>query len=96
MNLGYQALYREYIKGKHPQLKSKLNSETEVQEDLLRKITETQSYFANLFGSIESTGNPFTTPQIFEIRSEVMHAFSTLIDAVTRFQESESQAEYRG
>jgi hypothetical protein len=96
MELGYQALYRNYIKGKHPQLKSNLNSESEIQEDLLKKIIETQAYFTNLFSSVESTGNPFTTPQIFEIRSEVMHAFSTLVDAVTRFQESESQAKYRG
>jgi hypothetical protein len=96
MSLGYQALYRDYIKGKHPQLKSRLSSESEIQEELLKKITDTQNYFSNLFGSIEATGNPFSTPPIYEIRFEVMHAFSVLIDAVTRFHESESQAEYRG
>jgi len=96
MNLGYQALYRSYIKGKHPQLKSRFGTEPEIQEELLKKITDTQNYLSNLFGSIESTGNPFSTPPIYEIKFEVMHAFSALIDAVTRFQESESQAEYRG
>ena len=96
MNLGFRALYRNYIKGQHPHLQSTLSTESEIQEDLLKNITDTQSYFTNLFDLIESTGNPFTTPQIFEIKFEVMHAFSTLIDAVTRFHESESQAKIRG
>jgi hypothetical protein len=96
MALGYQSLYRDYIKGKLPQLKSSLATETEIQEDLVKKISETQTYFQNLFDAIESTKNPFSTPQIYEIKFEVMHAFSTLIDTVTRFQEAESQAEYRG
>jgi hypothetical protein len=96
MNLGYQSLYRDYIKGKLPQLKSSLATEKEIQEDLLKKISETQAYFQNLFDSIESTRNPFSTPQIYEIRFDVMHAFGTLIDTVTRFHEAESQAEYRG
>ena len=48
------------------------------------------------FESIESTGNPFTTPQIYEIKLQVLKAFSTLSDAVARYHESESAAEVQG
>jgi hypothetical protein len=84
------------MKGKHPQLKSELASESEIQQQLLKKITDSQNFFNELFGSIESTGNPFTTPQIYEIKLQVLKAFSTLSDAVTRYHESESAAEVQG
>jgi hypothetical protein len=96
MTLGYKALYRDYMKGKHPQLKSELASESEIQQQLLKKITDSQNFFNELFGSIESTGNPFTTPQIYEIKLQVLHAFSALSDAVVRYHESESAAEVQG
>lgn len=96
MSLGYKALYRDYMKGKHPQLKSELSSEAEIQQQLLKKISDSQNYFNGLFASIESTGNPFTTPQIYEIKLEVLKAFSTLSDAVSRYHESESAAEVQG
>jgi len=96
MSLGYKALYRDYIKGKHSQLKSDLGSESEIQQQLLKKISDSQNYFNGLFASIEATGNPFTTPQIYEIKLEVLKAFSTLSDAVTRFHDSESAAEVQG
>ena len=96
MTLGYKALYRDYMKGKHPQLKSDLASESEIQQQLLKKISDSQNFFNELFASIESTGNPFTTPQIYEIKLQVLHAFSTLSDAVTRYHESESAAEVQG
>jgi hypothetical protein len=96
MTLGYKALYRDYMKGKHSQLKSDLASESEIQQQLLKKISDSQNYFKGLFESIESTGNPFTTPQIYEIKLQVLKAFSTLSDAVTRYHESESAAEVQG
>jgi hypothetical protein len=96
MSLGYKALYRDYMKGKHPQLKSDLSSESEIQQQLLKKISDSQNFFNELFASIESTGNPFTTPQIYEIKLQVLRAFSTLSDAVTRYHESESAAEVQG
>jgi hypothetical protein len=96
MQTGYRALYRDYIKGKHGHLKSTLASESDVQADLMKKITDTQTYFNELFSSIEATGNPFTSPQIYEIKIEVLHAFSVLMDAVTRFHEGETAAEYKG
>ena len=96
MTLGYKALYRDYMKGKHPQLKSDLGSESEIQQQLLKKISDSQNYFNGLFESIESTGNPFTTPQIYEIKLQVLKAFSTLSDAVARYHESESAAEVQG
>ncbi len=96
MNLGYKALYRDYMKGKHSQLKSDLGSESEIQQQLLKKITDTHTFFNGLFESIESTGNPFTTPQIYEIKLQVLKAFSTLSDAVARYHESESAAEVQG
>ena len=96
MSLGYKALYRDYMKGKHPQLKSDLSSESEIQQQLLKKISDSQNFFNELFASIESTGNPFTTPQIYEIKLHVLRAFSTLSDAVTRYHESESAAEVQG
>jgi hypothetical protein len=96
MTLGYKALYRDYMKGKHPQLKSELASESEIQQQLLKKITDSQNFFSELFGSIESTGNPFTTPQIYEIKLQVLHAFSAISDAVSRYHESESAAEVKG
>jgi len=96
MTLGYKAIYRDYIKGKHPQLKSELASESEIQQQLLTKITDSQNFFSELFGSIESTGNPFTTPQIYEIKLQVLHAFSAISDAVSRYHESESAAEVKG
>jgi hypothetical protein len=96
MTLGYKALYRDYMKGKHSQLKSDLASESEIQQQLLKKISDSQNYFNGLFESIESTGNPFTTPQIYEIKLQVLKAFSTLSDAVTRYHESESAAEVQG
>ncbi len=96
MSLGYKAVYRDYMKGKHSQLKSDLGSEDEIQKQLLKKISDSQNYFNGLFASIESTGNPFTTPQIYEIKHEVLKAFSTLSDAVTRFHENESAAEVQG
>jgi hypothetical protein len=96
MTLGYKALYRDYMKGKHSQLKSELASESEIQQQLLKKIVDSQNFFNELFGSIESTGNPFTTPQIYEIKLQVLKAFSTLSDTVTRYHESESAAEVQG
>ena len=96
MTLGYKALYRDYMKGKHSQLKSDLSSESEIQQQLLKKISDSQNYFNGLFESIESTGNPFTTPQIYEIKLQVLKAFSTLSDAVARYHESESAAEVQG
>ena len=96
MTLGYKALYRDYMKGKHSQLKSDLASESEIQQQLLKKISDSQNYFNGLFESIESTGNPFTTPQIYEIKLQVLKAFSTLSDAVSRYHESESAAEVQG
>ena len=96
MTLGYKALYRDYMKGKHPQLKSELASESEIQQQLLKKISDSQNFFNELFASIESTGNPFTTPQIYEIKLQVQHAFSALGDAVARYHESESAAEVKG
>jgi hypothetical protein len=96
MTLGYKALYRDYMKSKHPQLKSDLASESEIQQQLLKKISDSQNYFNGLFESIESTGNPFTTPQIYEIKLQVLKAFSTLSDAVSRYHESESAAEVQG
>ena len=96
MKFGYKALYRDYLKGKHPQLKSDLASEDEIQQELLNTITDSQNFFNELFESIESTGNPFTTPQIYEIKLQVLKAFSTLSDAVARYHESESAAKFKG
>jgi hypothetical protein len=96
MKFGYKALYRDYLKGKHPQLKSDLASEDEIQKELLNTITDSQNFFNELFESIESTGNPFTTPQIYEIKLQVLKAFSTLSDAVARYHESESAAKFKG
>lgn len=96
MSLGYKALYRDYMKGQHPQLKSELADESGIQQQLLKNIADSQNFFNELFGSIESTGNPFTTPQIYEIKLQVQHAFSALSDAVSRYHESESVAKVKG
>jgi len=96
MTLGYKALYRDYMNGKHSQLKSDLPSSSDIQQQLLKKISDSDKFFEELFASIESTGNPFTTPQIYEIKLQVLKAFSTLNDAVTRYHESESAAEVQG
>ena len=96
MKFGYKALYRDYLNGKHPQLKSDLASESEIQQELLSTITDSQNFFNELFESIESTGNPFTTPQIYEIKLQVLKAFTTLSDAVARYHENESAAKFKG
>jgi hypothetical protein len=96
MTSGYKALYRDYIKGKHSQLKSDLADESDIQKLLLKNISESQVHFNELFASIESTINPFTTPQIYEIKLQVLRAFSTLSDAISRYDESESAAVVQG
>jgi len=95
-NFGYRALYQQHLAGNFlPDTKNSPSPEVS-REKLQSDITKSINYFTRLFDSIDETENPFTTPQVYEIRSQFLSSLDKLLDAATRFVDDSSIGEVRG